>query len=62
MKREEWHTTKRTLDLNVEGCKGRVRPKKRFMDWVRKVKVLRRRLIGESGRKIHILPTPSNEE
>lgn len=36
MRRNEWHVTKRSLNLNVEGYRGRGRPKKRWMDCVRK--------------------------
>ena len=35
MRRDETHVTKRVMSINVDGWRGRGRPKKRWMDCVR---------------------------
>jgi hypothetical protein len=35
MRRDDSHVTRRVLSMNVEGCKRRGRPRKRWMDCVR---------------------------
>jgi hypothetical protein len=35
MRREEGHVTRRVMNMNMEGWRGRGRPKNRWIDWLR---------------------------
>ncbi|KAJ8720942.1 hypothetical protein PYW08_006407 [Mythimna loreyi] len=67
-RRDETHVTKRVLSLHVDGWRGRGRPKKRWMDCVRRDmeekgdSVTHLSPTGQSGRKKHVAPAPSNME
>jgi hypothetical protein len=62
--REENHVTRRAMNMNVEGWRGRGRPKKRWIDCVKQD--MREMAVsdemtsdrGEWRKKLHATPTP----
>jgi hypothetical protein len=51
------HVSRRVTNMNVEGWRGRGRPKKRRIDYVRQD--MRAMAIEENGGRRHAAPTPS---